>query len=447
MLQRFFTDRRGNIALIAALMTPVLLGVGGIGVDYARLYQLKTRLQDSADASALAAIREATLSNFETGNINEAAVQYAESAFFQSGDGDAASGLLKVEAKLDKTTSSLKVDLAYEWAPMFAQLFDAQVTPTRASATARIAGAGLTCVLGLMPAQAGLLTPKASVHLENKANLQAEGCGVFSNSTDKYALRVDTGSIMAAQTICSAGGVMKATNASISPAPITDCPKVQDPLLNRPAPFVGACEFNNLVVSSSAKLKPGVYCGGLQIRNGAKATLGEGIYVIKDGPLFVSEKASLVAPAAGFFLTGKGSLIDFQPDSTIDLSAMQSGDLAGLLFFEDRNTPYTFNFNVMSLSLSLTPGIPFAKALPADLRIHRITSNNARNLLGTLYLPNSIMMIDANAKVAQDSAYTAIVTGRLWLREGPILYLNANYTDTKVPVPQGLLGDKPVLVN
>ena len=83
--------------------------------------------------------------------------------------------------------------------------------------------------------------------------------------------------------------------------------------------------------------------------------------------------------------------------------------------------------------------------MPPEVRLHKIASNNARNLLGTLYLSRSILLINADAPVADSSAYTAIVTGRLWLQKGPILTLNSDYTKTTVPVPGGLIGTKPVL--
>lgn len=109
----------------------------------------------------------------------------------------------------------------------------------------------------------------------------------------------------------------------------------------------------------------------------------------------------------------------FESGSTIDLSAPKDGPLAGLLFFEDRNV------------------------LP--LRIHRISSNNARNLIGTIYLSQGILFINANAPVADNSAYTAFVVRSLQLQEGPHVVLHSDYDATEVPVPEGLIGGRVVL--
>lgn len=70
----------------------------------------------------------------------------------------------------------------------------------------------------------------------------------------------------------------------------------------------------------------------------------------------------------------------------------------------------------------------------------RILSDNARNLLGTIYLPASELHVDANQPVADQSAYTAIVADKLTLYGGPHLVLNTDYHLTTVPVPGGIKG-------
>ncbi len=66
-----------------------------------------------------------------------------------------------------------------------------------------------------------------------------------------------------------------------------------------------------------------------------------------------------------------------------------------------------------------------------------------RELTGTIYLPNGKLFINPNAQVAEQSAYTAIVSYQLELTEGPELVLNSDYGSTKVPVPGWYQGLKP----
>ena len=72
------------------------------------------------------------------------------------------------------------------------------------------------------------------------------------------------------------------------------------------------------------------------------------------------------------------------------------------------------------------------------MRTYRIVSDNARNLLGTIYLPAGRLVIDAKRPVADRSAYTIIVARQVELFDGPNLYLNTNYSGSDIPVPQGV---------
>ena len=133
----------------------------------------------------------------------------------------------------------------------------------------------------------------------------------------------------------------------------------------------------------------------------------------------VEETASLSGVNVGFYLTGSAAIFTFAPNTTIDLTAPKDGDMAGLLFME-------------------------ASGISGN-RLHRIESNDARQLLGTIYLPSSILQVDADAPVADQSAYTAIVVKRLWLQDGPTLVLNSDYSATDVPVPNAIAGGRVVL--
>ena len=167
-------------------------------------------------------------------------------------------------------------------------------------------------------------------------------------------------------------------------------------------------------------LKPGVYCGGITINGDAKVVFCEGDYIIKDGPFRIADNADVTGEHAGFYMTGKTSAIDFSGNATIDLVGPRDGVMAGLLFFDDRNTP--------------------------GLRLHKINAKHANRLEGTIYLPKGILLIDPEGTVAEKSAYTAIIAMSLVLENGPELVLNADYDATDVPVPEGIKGETAVVL-
>jgi Flp pilus assembly protein TadG len=56
---RFRDDRRGNVAMIAALSMLGLVGTAGLGIDYFNALAAKSRLDLASDAAAIAAINAA----------------------------------------------------------------------------------------------------------------------------------------------------------------------------------------------------------------------------------------------------------------------------------------------------------------------------------------------------------------------------------------------------
>jgi hypothetical protein len=165
----------------------------------------------------------------------------------------------------------------------------------------------------------------------------------------------------------------------------------------------------------------------LRISNGANVVLAPGIYVIKDGPLIVQNNASMRGIDVGFFLKGPGSKLTFARDSTINLSAPRTGIMAGLLIYDDPSG--------VAAPDNTAPPAPGGNSAT---RVHKITSDNARTLIGTIYMPQGRLVIDARRPIADRSAYTVIVVKQIDLHNGPNLVLNADYNATDVPVPEGV---------
>ena len=114
------------------------------------------------------------------------------------------------------------------------------------------------------------------------------------------------------------------------------------------------------------------------------------------------------------YFTGSGAELKVDKNTSVELSAPKEGDLAGLLFFQD----------------AATAG---SKAR------FRIDINDARVLLGTIYLPKAEFYVDADQPLADQSAYTVIIAEKFKLYSGPNLVLNTDYADTEIPVPTGIL--------
>ncbi len=414
LVEKFLKSAKGNVAMLTALMAFPLLGASGLLVDYSYLSRLESIQQEAADAAALAAAKELGVAN-----VDEETLQGLVTAYVASNLGVT---VLPADITVDATptddNAGIIVTVSHVWKPIFLHYINEKALPIVTSATARQAGDAKICMLGLAPGG------RKSIFLKKNAKLHAKQCGIFSNSDDKESIKVEDNAELISGITCTAGGFKGAKKASFDPDPLTDCPRIDDPLAGRPVPTIGSCDHHNFkVISGFHILYPGVYCKGLKIGGTAEVQLKPGVYIITGDKLEVTDHAKLKGKGVGFYLSGNNAKLSFKKETTISLTAPETGVMAGLLMFEDRN------------------------AIPDEWHEHQITSDNARMLLGTIYLPNGHLRIDSEKAIADQSAYTAIIARRIKLNEGPVLHLNSDYEATNVPVPEGLVKDRVYLSN
>ncbi len=415
---RFFLKANdGVIAIKFAMMIPILALTVGIAIDTSALTSQKSDLQGVADIGAIAGAKELSFSDANKVNV-AAVVQAVVERYIKAQDMSFDSGSVNVQTKLTENPLRVTVNLDRKAISFFQNLIGHNIDQLSVTSVAEIIGKPNVCVLALDPSSDKALT------LEHQANVLGRECSVFSNSNHTNAIKAKNSATLVADFICSRGG-KSGGPGNFSPEPMTDCPGFDDPLASRPQPIITeTCDYTNLVVDYETRgLSPGTYCGGLTITNSSTVDLDAGTYIIKDGPLVVDGGSSLSGKYVGFYFTGNTAGLNFANDSSISLEAQNSGIMAGLLLFSDRAQPDSVLFEVMS--------------------------NDARVLLGTIYLPNGELRVGSDGPVADQSAYTAIVARRMSLYGGPQLILNTDYGKTDIPVPEGIRGvGQPVrLVN
>lgn len=399
----FCASTHGAFASVLGLALPVLLSGAALTSDYVNWQGQRARLQAAADSGALAAARELNVSGRTPEQIKSIGEIVARSQGLDR--------TVSVSVTLP-TTERVKVDISERAESLLAGLIGMQPGENMVSATGIVStGQRKLCVLALDTKSS------QSIYMKSNAQLLGRECLFQTNSLNSQAFYTDSGITVDGQIVCSSGGF--SGQGRILGQRLTDCPSFRDPLGARPAPPVSAsCDKNNHRVelnnsaSSRHVLNPGVYCGGLFIGANSFVTLNPGIYVIKDGPLMLDSNADIVGKYVGFYLLGATAVMDFTSNAKVNLDGPRDGPMAGLLFFEDRAAPL--------------------------LREHRITSNFATNLTGTIYMSRGRFVVDANNVVAEGSAYTVIIANQLLLTASPKLVLNANYQKTDVPVPPGI---------
>jgi hypothetical protein len=424
---RFLADDRGGVALVVGLTLPALLGFGAAAVEYGSLVRRRAELQKAVDAGAIAAAGELALAGTTDSRIVSVAKSVALSTVGSLENNPSVGAAVLNERKWVRVTVDEPVK------SIVGKVLSLPMSALHVEATGQlVAGKSRLCMLALDTSKPDVL------HLHKQAMITADTCTIQSNSSDTNGLHVEDNASVLADRVCSSGGYKGGRGIKWRNAPTTDCPMISDPLASRAPPPLPSCTNLNLKIDGkltpALTLLPGVYCGGLTITNNAQVTLLSGIYVIDNGPLVVDHGGALTGSNVGLYFTGdKGGLL-FDVDSTIRLTAPKDGPMAGLLFFENRSVTAPVP---PPLGVKLTPPPPPPPGSP-PMRTYRIVSDNARDLLGTIYLPAGRIIIDANKPVADLSSYTVIVARQVELFDGPNLYLNTNYAGSDVPVPSGV---------
>jgi Flp pilus assembly protein TadG len=407
MLRRFAQNLAGNMSILMVGTIGVAMFIAANVIDYASLTIQKQSIQGLADRAALGAAQELIVAQASDARVTAVAQAIVKASY---------EGEQVTTATIIDGNTAVHVTIEATPKTFFNGPMASGVDRLRSEATAEVSGGGNICMLGLDK------TAIATLKLSNRARLSAPECAVYSNSVSEKSLWLADTSRVYADNICVAGGVQGPETSFTLNQPTLDCPQLEDPLRNRPNPDVGDledCDYTNVRIMpmQDKRLRPGIYCGGITIAGG-RARLDPGIYVIKDGQLNVT--GILEGEGVGFFLTGRSATIQFTKISSISLTAPRDGEMAGMLFFEDRNTEFE--------------------------TYHRITSLDARNLVGTMYLPKSKLLIDAANPVADKSDYTVIIAREFELRDGPELVLNTDYENSAVPVPEGLGNNTKTIV-
>ncbi len=131
-------------------------------------------------------------------------------------------------------------------------------------------------------------------------------------------------------------------------------------------------------------LDPGVYCGQISVASGGTLNFNEGMYVLDTAGLTIASDGVVNGSDVSFYITedsGQGDNISISANAQVSLSAPSDGEMPGVLFYQDRNSPTNIN--------------------------HNFTGQATTSLQGILYFPNQDLMFSGGS--ATDPVPTIIV--------------------------------------
>ncbi len=390
----------GNIAIMTALLMPLLVAGAGFGAEAALWYHNGIKLQQTADKSVYAAaldLRAGASSN----TLKSTALEIAASNGFipqksttnPIGPGWTAAGINGADNLIvsnpptsgayagnpDAIQVALQKFIPLSFSAMF---IDAPIVEN-ATAVALIQTAGNACVLALSTTASG------AVSIGGNASLNLTGCNINSNSTASNAVSTSGSATLSADCIVVVGGVSLNGGSTTQKCAntVTNTSAVADPYASLPVPTSATTRPN----SNGATLQPGVYPNGLNL-TGTK-TLQPGVYIVTGGNINVGSNANITGSGVTIYV-GNGVNVSMNSNGYVNLSAPTSGVYAGVLFFGARDGTGSVSMNGTASS-SLTGAIYFPNQ---DLSYNGNFSGDS----GCMRVVAKTVSWSGNASIAQD---------------------------------------------
>ncbi len=314
-LVRFWSDRRGNVAIgLALALIPIVLATG-VAIDWARASSARSRLQAAIDAAVLAGATDAsstwtTLAKSTlTGTLAANPPTLTSSSFSTTTTG----GYFGQAAGTIDTT--------------IPRLFGIKTITVTAQATAMSKAGDPVCILLLSTtASPGLL-------MNSGASITAPTCQVHVKSTANPAATFNAGSTLNTKKTCIAGA-NTLDNGGSHPNVAKSCTTVSDPFAGKlPTPSSAACTYSNQNYNGgNVALSPGVYCGWTNFNSGPTVTLSPGVYVIKNGGFNVNGGSFAGTDVTIYF--ADSSYVQINGTVALNLKAPTSGNYANILMYE-----------------------------------------------------------------------------------------------------------------
>jgi len=168
----------------------------------------------------------------------------------------------------------------------------------------------------------------------------------------------------------------------------------------------------------------------------------KGIYHFKDGNFDVGGRSTIRGKGITLYFSGKKSRLIFRNATRVNLTASESGPMAGFLVYADQSVDPKKVFRVQSIDaksftgLVYTPGNKFKIGDDSDGDGNCDIGKDDDD--GDDDDDEDDITKGCKSSIGQFSDWTAIVARKIQVTSGVELALNTNYGDSSVPVPNGI---------
>jgi len=385
VVTRALRDRKGAISMITAISMTSVLGFVGLGTEAGYWYVTKRNMQGVADAAAFTGAAALLKSDSPT---NAAATVAAQAGFVQ--------GTNNVSVTVNNGPQSgnyignkwaVEVVISQPQPRLLSTLFMSSDPVISARAVALVEAncvSQKTCGCVLALDQSSYIDIKDS----GNVTLNMQNCSMYVNSDNRTsALWLNGNVTVNAYSTFVDGGINGISHLNDSNGTYDNTGTVSpDPYrtVNYDPYSQTVCDnTTGLPPAGSTTYTPGVYCAGMTMNTSQSYTMAPGTYYLKGGNFTVNGSASVTGTGVTVVLTGNSTTgygnVKINGAGNVSLTAPTSGDLQGIVFYQDRAAPYS--------------------TLP---QINQINGGSNINITGAIYFPNQL--VDYSGGTTQGSA-------------------------------------------
>ncbi|MCC8952393.1 hypothetical protein H8B02_02630 [Bradyrhizobium sp. Pear77] len=396
--------RRGSAAFATVVAMIPMIGVLALGGEAGSWYVTQQRAQNAADAAAYSgALQQACGSSCTTtGTFITRGKQFAaQNTFCNSGDTNYVGS--KCATSLPNGISqNVQIALLNSWGGTAGTYVQATVSQTQPTYLAKMVGTSTVTIGAIAVAKINslaanppcVLALSGSLSFQGSPNINAQNCGMFSDSTAKNAIDFTGGGMTLTGPLSAAGGCTGST---------TFCNKAflyQQPVKNPYTALDGAlttlcganpslpatcglttCSGSSLVAYNSANASTKCTNNNLHITGNTAIPLS-GVYFIS-GTLKITGTPTISGTAT--FILLPGATIDNKGNAVINITGPSTVPSASSLPAALQASASLFQYMSM---------------YDASAAAVRFGGNSNINLTGTIYAPNATVTFQGNPTIS-----------------------------------------------
>jgi Flp pilus assembly protein TadG len=346
-LRSLLAPADGNVAILAGIALPMIVGCCGLGADVGYWYFEDRNLQNAADIAAYDGA--VALSEGDT----TSQVTTIATAGANANQWDSLKRTITVNTPptsgTHKNSNSVEVIITENAPRFFSAIFSGSTVPITARGVASGTSGGSACILALDP------VANQAVTVSGSAFVDSPNCDVVADSTASNAIDMSGSAKITASCIATPGTALTTSGLTLTTCttPTNGAKSVPDPYASVAAPSIpGSC----LTVPSGTTitLSPGYYCHGISVSGtGTTATFQSGLYYVA-GNFAISGGAHASGSGVTFYVTSGQTAIS--GGTTTNFSAPTSGTYSGIVFFGSRSGNTSTNNNFSGASSSTITG-------------------------------------------------------------------------------------------